>query len=162
MLRNRGIAQKGENTMSEIEKDIIGFNGDEDDDIAQEKNRFRNVDPQAIEPLDITPGRRNMYDVLRKITLEELNSDNVEVGRSVLTLQLVGIKAAADHSSAKGTQGQFNYKLKSQNQQVGGQYQRMFLFCDVNSPNDLCCYVIESGGKNKNLWNKILFIMTME
>ena len=30
----------------------------------------------------------------------------------------------------------------------------MFLFCDVNSPNDLCCYVIESGGKNKNLWNK--------
>ena len=30
----------------------------------------------------------------------------------------------------------------------------MFLFCDVNSPNDLCCYVIESGSKNKNLWNK--------
>ena len=30
----------------------------------------------------------------------------------------------------------------------------MFLFHDVNSRNDLCCYVIESGGKNKNLWNK--------
>ena len=53
-----------------------------------------------------------MNDVLRKITLEELNSDDVEVGRSVLILQLVGIKEAADYSSAKGTQGQFNHKLK--------------------------------------------------
>ena len=32
----------------------------------------------------------------------------------------------------------------------------------MNSPNYLCCYVIESGGKNNFLWNKILFIVTME
>ena len=114
-LRNRGIAieQKGENNMSVIEEEKVDSNDDEDGDIVQENNRPRNTDPQAIEPLDIIPGRRNMYDVLRKITLEELNSDDVEVGRAVLTLQLVGIKAAADHSSAKGTQGQFNYKLKN-------------------------------------------------
>ena len=114
-LRNRGIAieQKGENTMSEIEKDMVGSNDDEDGDIVQENNCPRNADPQAIEPLDIILGRRNMYDVLRKITLEELNSDDIEVERVVLTLQLLSIKAAADHSSAKGTQGQFNYKLKT-------------------------------------------------
>ena len=115
MVRNRGIAieQRGENTMSEIGEETIDSNDGEDGDIIQENNRPRNADPQAIEPLDIIPGRRNMYDVLRKITLEELNSDDVEVGRAVLTLQLVGITTTVDHSSAKGTQGQFNYKLKN-------------------------------------------------
>ena len=67
-LRNRGIAieQKGENTMSEIEKDTVGSNDDEDGDIVQENNRPRNADLQAIELLDTNPGRRNMYDALRK------------------------------------------------------------------------------------------------
>ena len=53
-----------------------------------------------------------MYDILSEITLEELNSDDVKIGRAVLTLQLVGINAVVDYLSTKGTQGQLNYKLK--------------------------------------------------
>lgn len=99
--------------MSKIEEETVASNNDEDCDIIQENNHPRNGDPWVIESLDIILGKRNLYDVLSDITLEELNSDDVEVGRGLLTLQLVGIKAAVDHSSVKGTQGQYNYKLKN-------------------------------------------------
>ena len=90
---------------------------------------------------------------LRLINLEELISDDVEVRRSVLTLQLFSIKAAASSTAAKGATGQFNYRLRNRNENVDGQYKRMFLFGDLKSKTDECAYVIESGGKNKNLWN---------
>ena len=85
-----------------------------------------------------------MYDVLRKITLKELNIDELEVGRAVLTLQLVGIKTLADLLSTKGNQGQFNYKLKTE-ETSRWTVSIYALFCNVNNPNDLCCYGIEFG-----------------
>ena len=81
-------------------------------------------------------------------------NDDVELGRSVLTLQLVSIKAAASSTAEKGATGQFNYRLRNRNENVDGQYKRMFLFGDLKSKTDECAYAIKSGGKHKNLWNR--------
>lgn len=80
------IVQKGENNVSEIEEEIVGSNNNEKGDINQKVNCPRNVDTQVTEHLDLIPGRRNVYDVLANIILWELNSNDAEVRRVVLTL----------------------------------------------------------------------------
>ena len=126
----------------------------EDNEYVHNYRRARNQDPQALRLLDVIQGRRCIYESLRVITLEDLSNDDIEVGRSVLTLELLSIKAAGSSAAAKGTQGQFHYKNRNKNENQDGQYKRMFLFRDLKSRTNKCAYIIESGGKNKNLWTK--------
>ena len=127
---------------------------DEDDNDDQEHRRNRVADPQALKLLESVPGKPCIYDSLGVVTLNELATNNIEVGRKVLTLHLMSIKAAAPSNAAKGTTGQYNYKMRNKNENVDGQYKRMFLLADLMSRTNECCYIIESGGKNKNLWTR--------
>ena len=126
----------------------------QDDEYVHNHRRPRNEDPQALRLLDAIPGKPCIYESLDVVTLENLNNDDFVVGNGVLTLELMSIKAAGSSASAKGTQGQFHYKNKNRNENQDGQYRRMFLFRDVKSRTNECAYIIESGGKNKNLWTK--------
>ena len=127
---------------------------DEDDNDDQEHRRNRVADPQALKLLESVPGKPCIYDSLGVVTLNELATDNIGIGHKVLTLHLMSIKAAAPSNAAKGTTGQYNYKMRNKNENVDGQYKRMFLLADLMSRTNECCYIIESGGKNKNLWTR--------
>lgn len=149
-LRGRIIieAQEGNFEMSDTDSVADADNND------QEHRRNRVADLQALKLLESVPGRQCIYESLRVITLEELVTENVIIGKSVLSLQLLSIKAAAPSSSAKGATGQYHYRMKNKHENVDGQYKRMFLLGDLKSRTNECCYIIESGGKNKNLWNR--------
>ena len=141
-------AQEGNFEMSDSESVADEDNND------HEYIRNKVADPQALKLLESVPGRPCIYDSLRVITLEELVTDNVEVGRSLLTVQVLSIKVAASSNAAKEATGQYNYRLRNKNENVDGQYKRIFLLGGLKSRTNECCYIIESGGKNKNLWTR--------
>ena len=147
-LRGRVIIEPQEGNFEMSDNESVA------DDNDHEHRRNRVADPQALKLLESVPGRPCIYDSLGVITLNELVNDDIVVGHKVLTLHLLSIKAAAASNAAKGTTGQYNYKMRNKNESVDGQYKRMFLFGDLKSRTNECCYIIESGGKNKNLWNR--------
>ena len=149
-LRGRVIIDPQEGNFEMSDDDSVAA----EDDNVNEHRRNRVADPQALELLESVPGRPCIYDSLRVITLEELVTDNVEVGRSLLTVQVLSIKAAASSNAAKEATGQYNYRLRNKIENVDGQYKRIFLLGGLKSRTNECCYIIESGGKNKNLWTQ--------
>ena len=149
-LRGRVIIDPQEGNFEMSDNESVAAEDDNDN----EHRRNRVADPQALKLLESVPGRPCIYDSLRVITLNELVNDDVEVGRSLLTVQVLSIKAAAPSNAAKGTTGQYNYKMRNRTENVDGQYKRMFLLGDIKSRTNECCYIIESGGKNKNLWTR--------
>ena len=149
-LRGRIIIEPQEGNFEMSDNESVA--AEDDNDHGHRRNRV--ADPQALKLLESAPGRPCIYDSLGVITLNELVNDDIEVGRKVLTLHLLSIKAAAPSNAAKGTTGQYNYKMRNKNENVDGQYKRMFLLGDLKSKTNECCYIIESGGKNKNLWTR--------
>ena len=149
-LRGRIIIEPQEGNFEMSDNESVA--AEDDNDHRHRRNRV--ADPQALKLLESVPGRPCIYDSLGVITLNELVNDDIEVGHKVLTLHLLSIKAAAPSNAAKGTTGQYNYKMRNRTENVDGQYKRMFLLGDLKSKTNECCYIIESGGKNKNLWTR--------